>query len=102
MGQDRRSHQADGLPRIAARGPALQADHDGEQHRANGSNTGRGNTGSSAMNRHNSTDKDKEHAAPRLRGAFETDQKARREAENGLTCWSSSEGGGSSLRNLTA
>ena len=54
------------------------------------------------MNRHKSTDEDKEHAAPRLRGAFETDQKARRETENGLMCCSSSECGGSSPRNSTA
>jgi hypothetical protein len=46
------------------------------------------------MNRHNGTDKDKDHADPRLRGALETDQKARREAENGLMCCSSSECGG--------
>jgi transposase len=41
LGQDRRAHPTNRLPRAQASRPALQADHDREQRHPNGSNAGR-------------------------------------------------------------
>ena len=70
--------------RDQARGPALQNDHDGEQHHANGSNTS--NTGQRAawgiaMNLCKSAHQGNEHAAPRSFDSSEPHPQAPRKAQ---------------------